>query len=86
MTDLEREESAAERRKRRQGLTILTPNQMLSRLPIREHNYQQETILKNLKMKLGKYDILCTDKKNSQNNSIKVSLTLSKKGNNLYEH
>ena len=39
MTDLEREESAAERRKRRQGLTILTPNQMLSRLPIREHNY-----------------------------------------------
>ena len=37
-------------------------------------------------MKLGKYDILCTDKKNSQNNSIKVSLTLSKKGNNLYEH
>ena len=39
MTDLESEESAAERRKRRQGLTILTPNQMLSRLPIREHNY-----------------------------------------------
>ena len=33
--DLESEESAAERRNQQeQGLTILTPNQMLSRLPI----------------------------------------------------
>ena len=34
MSDLESEESAAERRKKGQGLKILTPNQMLSRLPI----------------------------------------------------
>ena len=35
MPDLESEQSAAERRKQKgQGLNILTPNQMLSRLPI----------------------------------------------------
>ena len=35
MPDLESEESAAQRRKKkRQGLKILTPNQMLSRSPI----------------------------------------------------
>ena len=34
MPDLESVESAAERRKKRQGLEILTPNQMLSKLPI----------------------------------------------------
>ena len=35
MSDLEREESTAERRNQQgQGLKILTPNQMLSRLPI----------------------------------------------------
>ena len=35
MPDLESEESAAQRRNQRgQGLNILTPNQMLSRLPI----------------------------------------------------
>ena len=34
MPDLESVESAAERRKNRQGLEILTPNQMLSKLPI----------------------------------------------------
>ena len=35
MPDLESEESAAERRKKKgQGLKILTPNQRLSRLPI----------------------------------------------------
>ena len=46
----------------------------------------QEIILKNLKMKLDNYYILCTDQKNLQSNSIKVWLTLFKNGNNLYEH
>ena len=46
----------------------------------------RKKILKNLKTKLGNYCNLCTDQKNSQNNSIKVWLTLSKNGNNLYEH
>ena len=34
MSELESEESAAERRNQGEGLKILTPNQMLSRLPI----------------------------------------------------
>ena len=37
--------------------------------------------MRNLKMKLGNYCVLCTDLKNLQNNSI-----LYKNGNNLYEH
>ena len=52
------------------GLKILTPNQILSRLPITTDNYC----------------ILCTDQKNLQSNSIKVWLALFKNGNNLYEH
>ena len=34
MPDIESEEFAAQRRKQRQGLKILRPNEMLSRLPI----------------------------------------------------
>ena len=67
-------------------LKILTLNQMLSRLPIFLAQLKAGIILKNLKTKLGNYCILCADKKNSQNNSIKVWLTLFKNGNNLYEH
>ena len=55
-----------------QGLKILTPNQMLSRLPITLAQLKQEIILKNLRMKLDNYCILCTDQKNLQSNSIKV--------------
>ena len=44
---------------------------MLSRLAI-SLAQKQETILRNLKMKLGKYYILCTDQKNLQSNFIKV--------------
>ena len=55
-----------------QGLKILTPNQMLSRLPITLAQLKQKIILKNLKMKLDNYCILCTDQKNLQNNYIKV--------------
>ena len=69
-----------------QGLKILTPDQMLSRLPISLVNQKQEIIHKNLKTKLGNYCILCTVQKNLQNNSIKFWLTLFKNGNNLYEH
>ena len=50
-----------------QGLKILTPSQMLCRLPIK-----QEIILKNSKTKLGNYCILCTDQKILERNSIKV--------------
>ena len=66
-------------KQRGSALNILTPNQMLSRLPI-----------SLAQLKAGnnseKFCILCTDQKNLQNNSIKVWLTLFKNGNNLYEH
>ena len=68
------------------GLKILTPNQMLSRLPISLAQLKAGNILKNLKTKLDNYCILCTDQKNLQSNSIKVWSTLFKNGNNLYEH
>ena len=69
-----------------QGLKILTPSQMLSRLPITLAQLKSGNNSENLKMKLGNYYILCTDQKNLQSNSIKVWLTLFKNGNNLYEH
>ena len=74
------EESIAERTKLRrqelaeqegQGLKILTPNQMLSRLSI-FLSQKQEIILKNSKMKSDNYCILCTDEKNLQKQYIKV--------------
>ena len=68
------------------GLKILTPNQMLSRLPISLAWLKAGIILRNLKTKLGKSCILCTDQKNLQKMFIKVWLTLFKNGNNLYEH
>ena len=68
------------------GLKILTPNQILSRLPFSLAQLKAEIILKNLKTKLGNYCILCTDQKNLQKMFIKVWLTLFKNGNNLYEH
>ena len=54
------------------GLKILTPNQMLSRLPITLARLKAGNNSENLKMKLGNYYILCTDQKNLQNNYIKV--------------
>ena len=66
------------------GLKILTPNQMLSRLPITLAQLKAGNNSEKLKnMKLGNYYILCTDQKN---NFTKVWLTLFKNGNNLYEH
>ena len=47
MSDLEAEESAAEGK----GLKILTPQQMLSRLPISLAQLKAGIILKSLKMK-----------------------------------
>ena len=52
MPDLETEESAEQRGKiKGQGLKILTPEQMLSRLPISLAKLKARIILKNLKMK-----------------------------------
>ena len=49
-----------------EGLKMLTPNQMLSRLPITLAQLNAEIILKNIKMKLDNYCILCTHQKNLQ--------------------
>ena len=46
------------------GLKILTPNQMLSRLPITLARLKAGNNSENLKMKLGNYYILYTDQKN----------------------
>ena len=45
----------------------------------------QETIQKNLKIKLDSYCILIADQINLQKTYIKVWLTLFKDGNNSYE-
>ena len=60
------------RQQQGQGLKILTPNQMLSRLPNTLAQLKAGNNSENLKMKLGKYCILCTDQKNLQNKSMKV--------------
>ena len=50
MPDLESEESSAERRRKKgQGLKILTPNQMLSRLPIALGQLKAENNFEKLK-------------------------------------
>ena len=64
MPDLESEGSAEQRRnQRRQGLKILTANQMVSRLAITLAQLNAGNNSENLEMKLGKYCILCTDQK-----------------------
>ena len=45
------------------GLKILTPNQMLNRVPISLAQLKAGNNSKNSKMKLGKYCILCADQK-----------------------
>ena len=63
MPDLEDEESAAQEKQVAKGLKILTPNQTFNRLPISLALLKAENDSENLKMKLGNYCILCTDKK-----------------------
>ena len=55
-----------------QGLKILTPNQMLSRLPISLASLKAGNNSEKLKNEISRNCILCTDQKNLQNNSIKV--------------
>ena len=64
---------------------MLTPNQMLSRLPITLTQLKAGNNSENLKNELDNYCILCTDQKNLRSN-YKAWLTLSKNGNNLYEN
>ena len=55
-----------------QGLKILTPNQMLSRLPISLASLKAGNNSEKLKNEIRRNCILCTDQKNLQNNAIKV--------------
>ena len=69
MPELDSEKSAAERRNRQGlGLKILTPDQMLSRLPITLAQLKTGKIQKNLKKKSGNYCTLSTDQKINQSN------------------
>ena len=68
------------------GLKMLTPNQMLRRLPISLAQLKAGNNSEKLKNEIRQIYILCTDKKKLESNSIKVWLTLFKNGNNLYEH
>ena len=70
-----------ERKQRRQGLKMLTPNQMLSRLPILLAQLKAGNNFEKLKMKSDNYYI---DQKSFQKVSIKVWLMLFKNGNNFY--
>ena len=68
------------------GSNILTPNQMLSRLPITLAQLKAGNNSEKLKNEIRQLLYSLYRSKNLQNNSIKVQLTLFKNGNNLYEH
>ena len=86
MPDLESKESAAQRKNQSgQGLQILTPNQMLSRLPISLAQLKAGNNSEKLKKEIRQLLYFLYRSKNSQNNFIKVWSTLIKHGNNFYE-
>ena len=68
------------------GLKVLTPNQMLSRLPITLAQLKAGNNSEKLKNEIRQILYSLYRSKNLQSNSIKVWLTLFKNGNNLYEH
>ena len=68
------------------GLKLLTPNQMLSRLPISLAQLKAGNSSEKLKNEIRQLLYSLYRSKNLQCNSIKVWLTLFKNGNNLYEH
>ena len=88
MPELESEESAAERRNQPgQGLKILTPDQMLSRLPITLAQLKAGKNPQKLKNEIRQllYSLYCSKKltKTIYNHLINA---IYKNGNNLYEH
>ena len=69
-----------------QGLKILTPDQMLSRLPISLAQLKAGNNSQKRKNEIRQLLYSLYRSKNLQNNSIKLWFTLFKNGNNLYEH
>ena len=67
------------------GLKILSPNQMLSRLPISLAQLKAGNNSEKRKNKIRQLLYSFYKLKNWQSNSIKVWLTLFKDGNNFYE-
>ena len=62
MSEIESEKSTEQGKKQTgQRLKILTPSQMLSRLPITLAKLKAKIIHKNLKKKSGNYCTRCTD-------------------------
>ena len=87
MPELENEESATERRKQpRKGLKILTPDQMLSRLPISLAQLKAGNNSQKLKNEIRQIFHSLYRSKKLTKNSIKIWLTLFKNGNNLHEN
>ena len=68
------------------GLKILTPNQMLTRLPICLTQLKAGSNSEKLKNEIKQLFYFLYRSKNLQSNSVKVWLALFKDGNNLYEH
>ena len=68
------------------GLKILTPNQMLSRLPITLAQWKARNNSEKLKNEIRQLLYSLYRSKKLTNNYIKVWLTFFKNGNNLYEH
>ena len=69
-----------------EGLKILIPNQMFSRLPISLAQLKTGNNSEKLKNEIRQILYSLYRSKNWQSNSIKVWSTLFKNGNNLYEH
>ena len=79
MPELESKESASERRNQQgQGLKILAPNQMLSRLPISLAQLKAGNNSEKLKNEMRQRLYSLYRSKNLQSKSIKVYLTLFK--------
>ena len=87
MPELENEESAKERRKQpRKGLKMLTPDQMLSRLPISLAQLKAGNNSQKLKKEIRQILHSLYRSKNLTKNSIKIWLTLFKNGKNFHEN
>ena len=86
MTDLESEEFATQRRnQQRKDLKILTPNQMLRRLPISLARLKAGNNSEKLKNKIRQL-LYSLDRSKKLTKQLYKSLTRFKNGNNLYEH
>ena len=78
--------SLINKNKKEKGLKILTPDQMLSRLPITLAQLKAGNNSEKLNNKIRQLMYSLCRSKNLQSKSIKVWLTLFKNGKNLYEH